>query len=132
MLFVDKFYNKGGMIVVFAYLVMALIFFSTIQAIIKNIKTKNYLGMLSGLLTIPFQFFFFISLLFGGGALHDAATEYELYQVGHYYLRSHGHWTEVPYWKYVFVLVSEIVGILTFLIAFCLGYVSYFLGKRKH
>ena len=101
-----------------AYLIIALIFFSTIKSIIQSIKSKETFDLLACLLFIPFQFFFFISLLFGGSAFNDAATEYELYQVGHYYLVSHGQWTEVSHGKYVVALVSEIVGISTFIIAF--------------
>lgn len=71
------------------------------------------------MLFLPFEFFFFISLLLGGSALfNDAAIDYELYQSGHYYLVSHGQWTEVSYGEYIFVFVSEIVGISTFVIAF--------------
>jgi len=103
------------------YLIIALIFFFTIKGIIQSIKSKKTFDLLVCLLFIPFQFFFFIALLFGGSAFNDAETEYELYQAGHYYLVSHGQWTEVSHGKYVVVLVSEIVGISTFIIAFVMN-----------
>lgn len=103
---------------IFSYIIIALIFFSTIKSIIQTIKTRNCRELLRCLLFLPFQFFFIISLLFGGSAFNDAATDYELYQAGHYYLVNHGQWTDVSYAKYIFVLVSEIVGISTFVIAF--------------
>ena len=103
------------------YLIIALIFSFTIKGIIQSIKSKKTFDLLVCLLFIPFQFFFFITLLFGGSALNDAETEYELYQAGHYYLVSHGQWTEVSHGKYVVALVSEIVGISTFIIAFVMN-----------
>ena len=103
------------------YLIIALILFFTIKGIIQSIKSKKHFDLLVGLLFIPFQFFLFITLLFGGSAFNDAATEYELYQAGHYYLVSHGQWTEVSHGKYIVALISEIVGISTFIIAFVLS-----------
>ena len=103
------------------YLIMALVFFFTIKGIIQSIKSKKMFDLLEGLLFIPFQFFFFITLLFGGSAFNDAETEYELYQAGHYYLVSHGQWTEVSYGKYIVAWVSEIVGISTFIITIVLN-----------
>ena len=86
--------------------------------------------MLVCLLFIPFQIFFFITLLLGGSALNDAETEYELYQAGHYYLESHGQWTEVSHGKYVVALISEIVGISTFIIAFVMGLIRVFTNNE--
>lgn len=108
------------------YLIIASIFFFTIKGIIQSIKSKKTLDLLVCLLFIPFQFFFFITLLFGGSALNDAETEYELYQAGHYYFVSHGQWTEVSHGKYVVALISEIVGISTFIIAFVMGLIRVF------
>ena len=109
-----------------AYLIIALIFFFTIKGIIQSIKLKKTFDLLVYLLFIPFQFFFFITLLFGGSALNDAETEYELYQAGHYYLVSHGQWTEISHGKYIVALVSEIVGISTFIIAFVMSLIRVF------
>ena len=113
-----------------AYLIIALIFFFTIKGIIQSIKSKKTFDLLVCLLFIPFQFFFFITLLFGGSALNNAETEYELYQAGHYYLESHGQWTEVSHGKYVVALISEIVGISTIIIAFVMGLIRVFTNNE--
>ena len=104
-----------------AYLISALILFFCIKNIVQCVKSKNFFDLSVGLLLLPFIFFFYISILFGGSAFNNAATEHELYQAGHYYLVSHGQWTEVSYGKYIAVLISEIVGIASFIIAFILG-----------
>ncbi|MBO5757261.1 MAG: hypothetical protein J6S28_06165 [Clostridia bacterium] len=112
------------------YLIIASIFFFTIKGIIQSIKSKKTFNLLVCLLFIPFQFFFFITLLFGGSALNNAETEYELYQAGHYYLESHGQWTEVSHGKYVVALISEIVGISTFIIAFVMSLIRVFTNNE--
>ena len=112
------------------YLIIALVFFFTIKSIIQSIKSKKTFDLLVYLLFIPFQFFFFITLLFGGSAFNDAETEYELYQAGHYYLVSHGQWTEVSHGKYVVALISEIVGISTIIIAFVMGLIRVFTNNE--
>ena len=114
-----------------AYFISALIFFSTIKSVVQSIKTKKYGELLLNLLVLPFQFFFLISLIFGGSAFNDAANEYELYQAGHYYLVNHGQWVEVSYGKYMFVLVSEIVGISSFVIAFILNLIRIFINGNE-
>jgi hypothetical protein len=114
-----------------AYLIGALMLFFFIKNIIQCVKSKNFFDLTIGLLLLPFIFFFYISILFGGSAFNDAATEYELYQAGHYYLVSHGQWTEVSYGKYIAVLISEIVGIASFIIAFILGLIRILHKKQS-
>ena len=109
------------MFVFILYLSFILFCLLIIRGIIRNIKEKDIGGLVMSLLVFPFVFSFFIGVLSGGSALHNAANDYELYQTGHYYLVSHGVWTEVSYERYLFVLISEIVGILTFVPAFVLG-----------
>ena len=127
----DKLYRKGESVVYLVYITIALVFFAIIKGMIQSIKSKKLFNLLVNLLFLPFQFFFFITLLFGGSAFNDAATEYELYQAGHYYLESHGRWTEVSYGKYILVLISEIVGISTFIIAFVLSSIRHFIESRS-
>ena len=62
---------------------------------------------------------------------NDAATEYELYQAGHYYLVSHGQWTEVSHGKYIVALISEIVGISSFVIAVVLNLIRILSGANQ-
>ena len=123
-------HKKGDVFMYFEYLVSALILFPFIKAIIDTIKTKNIRDLLICLLSIPFQIFIISVILLGGSAFHDAANDYELYQAGHYYLVSHGQWTEVSYPTYIFVLVSGIVAILTFPIAFVLSFFRAFSIKE--
>ena len=85
--------------------------------------------MLNSLLAaIPFLLFFVANVCLGGSALHEAETAYELYEAGHYYLCSHGTYTEVTYGIYLFMMILEIVSFALF--GFALGriFVSAFSG----
>lgn len=76
--------------------------------------------MLNSLLAaIPFLLFFVANVCLGGSALHEAETAYELYEAGHYYLCSHGTYTEVTYGIYLFMMILEIVSFALF--GFALG-----------
>ena len=102
----------------FAYVILAAVAVNTVYAVWKAITTKNYATLIPLLLSIPFFAFFVVSLFLGGSAFHDAETDYELYEAGHYYLCSHGRYTEVTYGSYLCVKVLEIVGIISFVIGF--------------
>ena len=80
------------------------------------------------LAVIPFLVFFLSNVYLGGSALHEAETAYELYEAGHYYLCSHGTYTEVAYGIYLFMMILEIVSFALF--GFALGriFVSAFSG----
>lgn len=104
----------------FLYLVFILACLSIVGGVIKSIKEKSIKGVFLSLLPLPFLFCFFVGALSGGSALHNAANDYELYQAGHYYLTSHGIWTEVSYERYLFVLVSEIIGFSSLAFTFVL------------
>ena len=82
-----------------------------VASFIKAIKNKKYLDLVSLLLLLPFFLFFIISLILGGSAFNDAQSDYEYYQAGHYYLVSHGDYTEVTYYQYLFAMILEIVGL---------------------
>lgn len=105
------------------YLVFIMACFSTAKAIVNAIKEKSTQGLLESILPFPFFFCFFIGVLSGGSALHNAETDYELYQAGHYYLTSHGIWTEVSHEKYLFVLISEIIGFSSLALSFVLAFI---------
>lgn len=102
-------------VVIFGYLFFAVVWLSSIRGIIKLVKEKDVIGLLSCIFLLIFSYGLFIGFMFGGSALHDASNDYELYQSGHYYLSSHGIWTEVSYGRYLFVLISEIIGFLSFI-----------------
>ena len=112
----------------FAYVILAAVAVSTVNAAWKAITTKNYATLIPLLLSIPFFAFFVVSLFLGGSAFHDAETDYELYEAGHYYLCSHGTYTEVTYGVYLFMMILEIVSFA--LCGFALGriIVSVFSG----
>ena len=102
----------------FAYVILAAVAVHTVYAVWKAITTKNYATLIPLLLSIPFFVFFVVSLFLGGSAFHNAETDYELYEAGHYYLCSHGEYTEVTYGSYLCMKVLEIVGVISFVIGF--------------
>lgn len=102
------------------YLIFIILCLSSAREILLAIRKKNCGNLILSILLVSFFFAFFVGLLSGGSALHDAKNEYDLYQAGHYYLVSHGNWTEVSRGTYMLVLVSEVIGFaslgLTFLL----------------
>ena len=85
--------------------------------------------MLNSLLAaIPFLLLFVANVCLGGSALHEAETAYELYKAGHYYLCSHGTYTEVTCGIYLFMMILEIVSFALFGFAFGRIIVSAFCG----
>lgn len=92
------------------YLIFALEIIATIWEIIKSAKEKSVRRFVFAILPLPFFFCMFLGFISGGTALNNAKNDYNLYQAGHYYLVSHGKWTEVSYRKYIFVFFSEIFG----------------------
>ena len=113
-----EFDKERGCNMFFVYFIFIVVCFSTIRGIIKAIKEKRMCHLLESILPFPFFFCFFVGVLSGGSALHNAENDYELYQAGHYYLTSQGIWTEVSYEKYLFVLISEIIGFSTLAVSF--------------
>ena len=91
-------------------------------------KPVRHVTLNSLLAVIPFLVFFLSNVCLGGSALHEAETAYELYEAGHYYLCSHGTYTEVTYGVYLFMMILEIVSFALF--GFALGriFVSAFSG----
>ena len=103
---------------IFVCIIPALFLLVFIKDAIKAALAKKWLDVLAFLLFLPFLFFFLTSCILGGSAFHDAQTDYALYQTGHYYLFSHGTYTEVSYSQFKFMETVEIVGISTFVIGF--------------
>ncbi len=115
----------------FGYLIFALTFLASIRSIIKFAKKKEVMGLLATIFFLLFSCGIFIGFIFGGSALHDASNDYELYQSGYYYLSSHGIWTEVSYGRYLFVLISEIIGFLSFIPCIVLS-IIYIVKQRSN
>lgn len=91
-------------------------------------KPVRHVTLNSLLAVIPFLVFFLSNVCLGGSALHDAEMDYELYEAGHYYLCSHGTYTEVAYGIYLFMMVLEIVSFALIGFAFGRIIVSAFVG----
>lgn len=111
------------------YAIIALIFLFTVKSIFRSIRERNTSTLVCCLLLLPIQFFFFVSLLLGGSALQTAG--YEGHLEGHYYLVSHGQWTEVSHGQYLLVLGFEIAGIFTTVLAVVLSTLRALRGKTN-
>ncbi|MBP3572392.1 MAG: hypothetical protein J6M42_10580 [Clostridia bacterium] len=113
----------------FAYVILAAVAVHTVYAVWKAITTKKYATLIPLLLSIPIFVFFVVSVFLGGSAFHNAETDYELYEAGHYYLCSHGRYTEVTYGSYLCVKVLEIVGDISFEIGCIVSWRNALRGK---
>ena len=112
-------------------LVSLFVFLATLAAgILYTLWRPVKRVMLNSLLAaIPFLLFFVANVCLGGSALHDAETDYALYKAGHYYLCSHGDYTEVAYGVYLFMMILEIVSFALFGFAIGRIIVSVFRGN---
>ena len=111
-------------------LVSLFVFLSTfavgfLYTLWKPVKRVTLNALLA---VIPFLVFFLSNVCLGGSALHEAETAYELYEAGHYYLCSHGTYTEVTYGIYLFMMILEIVSFALFGFAVGRIIVSVFRG----
>lgn len=97
-------------------------FLYTLWKPVKRVTLNSLLAV------IPFLVFFLSNVCLGGSALHEAETAYELYEAGHYYLCSHGTYTEVAYGVYLFMMVLEIISFALVGFAFGRIIVSAFVG----
>lgn len=113
---------------ILAYIVFGLILIKTIVEIKNAIIAKKYAQLFSTLFYLPFFVFFISTLILGGSAFNNAATDYELYQSGHYYLVSHGVYTEVPYASYLYAKIIEVIG----LVSFSIGFIFHLVFAKKN
>ena len=103
--------------------ITSLIFLNTIRVIVVSLRDGKIGGFFFALFSLPFLVFFVSSVILGGSAFNVAATEYELYEAGHYYLVSHGSYTEVTREQFLYMQAMEVVGFVTFAISFTIGIV---------
>ena len=89
------------------------------------IKRRPF-AIISSFAMLIFMVFMDSVFIFGGSAAHGAATNYELYEAGHYYLVNHGNFTEVSYEVFRYMEIMETVGI----IAFAVGFISTLIGNK--
>ena len=113
---------------ILAYIVFGLILIKTIVEIKNAIIAKKYTQLSSTLFFLPFFVFFISTLILGGSAFNNAATDYELYQAGHYYLDSHGVYTEVSYASYLYAKIIEVIG----LVSFGIGFIFHLVFAKKN
>ena len=107
-----------------ALIIPCLLCFGFLRGTIQAARKKDWLAMSTVLFFVPFFVFAVTSICMGGSAFHDAATDYELYQAGHYYLMNHGDYTEVTYTQYQFMRILEIIGIGGFIVGFVLNLIN--------
>lgn len=107
------------------YLIPAIFCIAIMIVIVQAIREKKYSNLYTALF-LPFFIFFISTVAFGGSAFHDAANHYSLYQEGHYYLCSHGTYTEVSYGIFLYLQIMEIVGAITFGIGVIIALVKKF------
>ena len=114
------------------YICLVLTVFLFIREIIGPIRQKNYRRFFEIFPFFLFFFAFFISCILGGSAFNDASTNYELYQDGCYYLKSHGSYTEVSFACYIFAIICEITAFSSLIVGAVMQLVSFKLKKRRN
>lgn len=134
LIFVDiiniKFFNgKNHMIAVYSFVIAFLIVL--IITFIQSIKQKKYLKLITYIFMLFFIIFLTSSLKLGGTIAEDAASKYELYEEGCYYLVSHNNYTKVTYEQYQYMKIIEIVGRISFFISFGLSLFNNYKVKKE-
>ena len=97
---------------------------------IKAIKQKDYLNLIIHILLFIFMVFLTSSFKLGGTIAEDAASNYELYEEGCYYLVSHNNYTKVTFKQYQYMKIIEIVGKISFFLSFGLSIFNNYKKKR--
>ena len=121
------------------YFVSALMIIMPIYGIVLGIVKKNPFDSFFSFCILMFSVFMESMIVCGGSAfLGDASVDYELYEAGHYYLCSHGNYTEVSYEIYTYMQIIEIVGMVFWAVGFVLALIkikkengSFFARPRK-
>lgn len=81
---------------------------------VRELRTTRSPAALFGMLVLPWLVFCAAALMKGGSAWNDAEHQYAAYQAGHYYLKSHGRYTEVSQTVFQRMQVLEILGWASF------------------
>lgn len=113
------------------YIFSLIIGIGLVKSSVQAIQEKKWLDLVSLLLLVPFFLFFFISVLWGGSAFNDAQADYEFYQEGHYYLESHGDYTEVTCIQYLLMMLLQIVGLSSIFLSLVWAAVREIIKIRK-
>ena len=99
---------------------VVVMFASIVYGLISAIIARKPLDAIISLMFVLFLVFWTSSVILGGSPAPDAETQQELYEAGHYYLMSHGDYTEVSYEVYRYMQIMEIVGWGSCVISFVL------------
>lgn len=97
----------------------------SLYILIKLIKNKQYKGIISYSFILLFMICWFSSAILGGSAFNDAKEKYDLYLDGHYYLASHGHYTEVSYTVFMYMKIIEVIGTTSIFFGFVFCLIEY-------
>ena len=108
------------------YVFFAIFAVNMVYSVWKTVAAKRYRDLIPLVLMVPFFVFWVFSASLGGSAWNQAETNYELYEVGHYYLVSHGTYTEVSYGSYLCVKILEVVGIISWAACFVISLIKHF------
>lgn len=108
--------NKNYMISIYAFSLAFVI--GLIINFIKAIKQKDYLSLIISILMFIFIVFLTSSFKLGGTIAEDAASNYELYEEGCYYLVSHNNYTKVTFEQYQYMKIIEIIGQISIFLSF--------------
>ena len=108
------------------YVFFAIFAVSMAYSAWKAVAAKRYRDLIPMVLMVPFFVFCVVSASLGGSAWNEAETNYELYEVGHYYLVSHGTYTEVSYGSYLCVKILEVVGLISWAACFVISLIKHF------
>ena len=120
--------NKNYMISIYSFL-LAFVPVLIID-FIKAIKQKDYLNLIIHILLFIFIVFLTSSFKLRGTIAEDAASNYELYEEGCYYLVSHNNYTKVTFKQYQYMKIIEIVGKISFFLSFGLSIFNNYKKKR--
>ena len=120
--------GKNYMIPVYIFSGAFIIFL--IITFIQSIKQKNYLNLIINVFMLFFIIFLTSSLKLGGTIAEDAASKYEFYEEGCYYLVSHNNYTKVTYEQYQYMKIIEIIGKVSFFISFGLSIFNNYKEKK--
>ena len=92
-------------------IVFTLLTINVIKCIFVSIKNNDKLGLFTCLCQIPFLIFMLSAFLLGGAPANNSAqVQYEFYEVGKYYLKTQGTFTEVTAQQYKYMEIMQIVG----------------------
>ena len=105
--------------------VIGIVFYiGALFGVIKGVVYKKYFISFFGLCFLVFLVSVTLSMIYGGLPATDAANQYELYEEGHYYLVSHGNYTEVSYDIYQLMEIMQILCFGSVITAILSGFIK--------